>query len=73
MLFAFVAETKKLFHWVIPKNICRTPLPVVVFFTGGAWLIGTAEWYPAMNLALEGQVIVVSVNYRHVSPKTMFF
>ena len=42
----------------------RTPLPVIVYFTGGGWLIGTAEFYPFMVLALDGQVIVVTVNYR---------
>ncbi len=42
----------------------RTPLPVIVFVTGGAWLIGTAEFYPGMKLALDGEVIVVTINYR---------
>ena len=41
--------------------ILRTPLPVIVYFTGGGWLIGTAEFYLGMVLAPDGQVIVVTV------------
>lgn len=41
-------------------------LPVMVWFHGGAYLAGSGEAavYDADNLALEGEVVVVSVSYR---------
>ncbi len=40
------------------------PLPVMVYFFGGGYLIGTIDMYPGEELAVQGQVIVVTVNYR---------
>ena len=49
----------------------RTNLkPVMVFIYGGAWYVGTSDMYPGENLALNGDVVVVSFNYRlNVSSK----
>lgn len=43
-----------------------TGLPVMVWFHGGAYMAGTGEAaiYDADSLALEGNVVVVSVSYR---------
>jgi len=42
------------------------PLPVMVWLHGGAYLVGAGsyDWYDGAALALEGDVIVVQVNYR---------
>ena len=42
----------------------RSDLPVMVFVYGGGFLIGTTEMYPGEGLAVHGDVIVVSMNYR---------
>jgi len=36
----------------------------MVFFYGGAYAVGTAEMYPGQELATDGNVVVVTVNYR---------
>ena len=42
----------------------------MVFIYGGAWYVGTSDMYPGENLALNGDVVVVSFNYRlNVSSK----
>ncbi|MFE1591322.1 carboxylesterase/lipase family protein [Nocardia sp. NPDC058705] len=46
---------------VIPSP---TPRPVMVFFHGGGYLLGTSSMYSGARLAARGDVIVVSVNYR---------
>ena len=38
--------------------------PVMVWIYGGAWYVGTSDMYPGYNLALNGDVVVVSYNYR---------
>ena len=38
--------------------------PVMVWIYGGAWYVGTSDMYPGYNLALNGDVIVISYNYR---------
>ena len=49
------------------------PLPVVVYFHGGGWVIGDRNVYDggARGIAREGQVIVVSVDYR-LAPEAKF-
>ena len=45
--------------------LCRgNPLPVMMFYFGGGFDIGTAEMYPGDALATAGDVIVVNTNYR---------
>jgi len=39
-------------------------LPVMVWIHGGGNTIGTANTYPAHRLASDGQVVVVTINYR---------
>ena len=39
-------------------------LAVMVWIYGGAYILGTAAMYPGQLLALNGDVIVVGVNYR---------
>ena len=39
-------------------------LPVMVWIHGGGNSIGTANTYPAHRLASDGQVVVVTINYR---------
>ena len=36
----------------------------MLFFYGGAYAIGSAEMYPGDDLAITGDVIVVTTNYR---------
>ncbi|WP_394825875.1 carboxylesterase/lipase family protein [Pendulispora albinea] len=40
------------------------PLPVMVWLHGGAWVGGAGRDYDAHRLAVRGNVIVVTVNYR---------
>jgi para-nitrobenzyl esterase len=42
----------------------RRPLPVMVWIHGGAFLVGSGSLYKARTLAVEGDVVVVTVNYR---------
>lgn len=36
----------------------------MVYYYGGAFILGTGEMYPGWKLALHGDVIVVNFNYR---------
>ena len=49
------------------------PLPLVVYFHGGGWVIGDLEIVdkPCRSLARASQCVVASVNYR-LSPETKF-
>ncbi|MGF6884154.1 para-nitrobenzyl esterase [Nocardia sp. GAS34] len=51
---------------VAPAEPSSSPRPVMVFIHGGAYLIGTTalSLYSGSRLALRGDVIVVSINYR---------
>jgi para-nitrobenzyl esterase len=51
---------------VIAPVVRSAPLPVMVWLHGGAYLIGAGshDWYDGAALVLEGDVIVVQVNYR---------
>ncbi|MCF6508970.1 carboxylesterase family protein [Blastococcus sp. MG754426] len=42
----------------------RRDLPVMVWIHGGSWQTGSGDRYDASKLALEGDVVVVTVNYR---------
>ena len=41
----------------------RAPLPVLIWFTGGAFIFGGGIWY-GPNLWMTHEIIVVTVNYR---------
>ncbi|APE35153.1 carboxylesterase [Nocardia mangyaensis] len=47
-----------------PVTPSASPRPVLVFIHGGGYLLGTSSMYSGARLALRGDVIVVSVNYR---------
>jgi para-nitrobenzyl esterase len=49
-----------------PVADSATPRPVMVWFHGGAYIVGagSSEWYRADRLVTEGDVVVVNVNYR---------
>ncbi|MGY2067464.1 carboxylesterase/lipase family protein [Blastococcus sp. SYSU DS0619] len=42
----------------------RKNLPVMVWIHGGSWQTGSGDRYDASKLALEGDVVVVTINYR---------
>jgi acetyl esterase/lipase len=50
-----------------PENAGSGPLPVVVFYHGGGWVIADINTYEssAMAIAKKANAIVVSVEYRH--------
>ena len=56
-----------------PKTTDKTPLPVVVYYHGGGWVIADLETYDASARALakESNAIVVSADYRH-APENKF-
>jgi para-nitrobenzyl esterase len=47
-----------------PHRPGRRPLPVMVWIHGGSYVNGSGASYNASRLALEGDVVVVTVNYR---------
>ncbi|ELT89113.1 hypothetical protein CAPTEDRAFT_77827, partial [Capitella teleta] len=50
--------------WV-PQGVDQIEsMPVMVFYYGGAFILGTGEMYPGSLLATQGDVIVVNFNYR---------
>lgn len=57
----------------IPDNVAKKPLPVLVYFHGGGWALGTLDEYDLLcqYFALHGQCIVVAVDY-HLAPEYPF-
>lgn len=51
----------------------RGPLPVIVFYDGGGWVLANSQVYDASTRALarEAQTVVVSVDYR-LAPEAKF-
>lgn len=51
----------------------RGPLPVVVYYHGGGWVLANSQVYDSSTRALarEGQAVVVSVDYR-LAPEARF-
>lgn len=51
----------------------KTPMPVIVFYHGGGWVIGSKDVYDgsARALAIQTKAIVVSVDYR-LAPEHKF-
>ncbi|KAI3799067.1 hypothetical protein L1987_34357 [Smallanthus sonchifolius] len=55
----------------LPKNI-DSPKPVVIFVTGGAWIIGYKAWGALLGLQLaERDIIVASIDYRNFPQGTI--
>lgn len=56
-----------------PTNVGSGPLPVIVYYHGGGWVIGSLDVYDPSCRALAGRsgAIVVSVDYR-LSPENKF-
>ena len=49
----------------LPRQISSSePLPVMVFIHGGGLSVGTAHDFMGTRLSVDGNVIVVSINYR---------
>ena len=50
-----------------PEGMGQGPLPVIVYYHGGGWVIANLDTYEAsvMALAKKAKAIVVSVEYRH--------
>ena len=49
----------------VPRKISTTePLPVMVFIHGGGLVFGFGETFVGTRLAMEGNVVVVTINYR---------
>ena len=60
---AFAEDCLFLNVWT-PDGGALGPKPVLVWFHGGAFMVGGSNMYDGWQLALEGDVIVVTVNYR---------
>jgi len=58
---------------ITPQAAGRGPLPVVVYFHGGGWVLGNIESHEGISRALAnaGGVIVVTVDYR-LAPEHRF-
>ncbi|MDP8916628.1 MAG: alpha/beta hydrolase [Pseudomonadota bacterium] len=58
---------------VYTPAVASGPLPVIVYFHGGGWVIGDIAAYDAgaRGIAREGQAVVVSVDYR-LAPEHKF-
>ena len=56
-----------------PEGAASGPMPVIVYYHGGGWVIATIDTYEAsaMALAKKANAIVVSVEYRH-APENKF-
>ena len=50
----------------VPDNAGEGPLPVLLYFHGGGWVIGDVEAYDGLTrwFAHEGRIAVISVDYR---------
>jgi para-nitrobenzyl esterase len=48
----------------VPTTRARKARPVLVWFYGGAFVGGSTQLYPLAYLAREGDLVVVSMNYR---------
>ena len=46
------------------QNRSGEGLAVMVFLHGGTYTAGTASTYPSEDLAVHGDLIVVTINYR---------
>ncbi|CAD5118365.1 DgyrCDS7076 [Dimorphilus gyrociliatus] len=50
--------------WVPGELDSGRKLPVMFYYFGGAFILGTGAMYPGQDLAVHGDVIVVTFNYR---------
>ena len=49
---------------IYSPNTPRRLLPVMVWIHGGSFVIGSGQWTDGSMLAVKGQVVVVTINYR---------
>jgi para-nitrobenzyl esterase len=47
-----------------PETADTTPRPVMVWIHGGAFMAGTGNLYDGAELAVRGDIVVVTINYR---------
>ncbi|MFI9403253.1 carboxylesterase/lipase family protein [Nocardia sp. NPDC052316] len=47
-----------------PSSTSERPRPVMVWFHGGAFVVGSGDWYDPSRLVRTGDMVVVTVNYR---------
>ncbi|MGW5318956.1 carboxylesterase/lipase family protein [Nocardia thailandica] len=59
-----VAEDCLTLNVTAPVAPADAPRPVLVFIHGGGYLLGTSSMYSGARLAVRGDVVVVSINYR---------
>ncbi|KZV15094.1 protein GAMETE EXPRESSED 3 [Dorcoceras hygrometricum] len=56
----------------LPKHCDDRPKPVVIFVTGGAWIIGYKAWGSLLGLQLaQRDIIVASIDYRNFPQGTI--
>ncbi|PON93526.1 Alpha/beta hydrolase fold [Trema orientale] len=56
----------------LPRNCTDGPKPVVIFVTGGAWIIGYKAWGSLLGLQLaERDIIVACIDYRNFPQGTI--
>lgn len=57
----------------VPESDGKKPLPVILYFHGGGWVLANLDTYDASarGLANESKAIVVSADYRH-APEAKF-
>ncbi|XP_062106362.1 isoprenylcysteine alpha-carbonyl methylesterase ICME [Humulus lupulus] len=56
----------------LPANCTDEPKPVVIFVTGGAWIIGYKAWGSLLGLQLaERDIIVACIDYRNFPQGTI--
>jgi para-nitrobenzyl esterase len=63
-LFGSTHEDCLYLNVITPNPLPAKPLPVMVWLHGGGFATGTGADYPGFKLAEQGQVIVVTLNYR---------
>ncbi|MEU8284317.1 carboxylesterase family protein [Micromonospora sp. NPDC048905] len=61
---ASVAEDCLHLNVTTPRTAARTPRPVMVWLHGGDFRFGRGDVYDGQRLAADGDVVVVTVNYR---------
>jgi len=69
--YRFIGENSKdsedclFLNIYVPNGVKNAnKLPVIYWVYGGAFILGMSDMYPGEDLALTGEVIVVTVNYR---------
>lgn len=58
--------------WIPGEVDSKNNLPVMMYLYGGAFILGMGEMYPGYDLAINGNVIVVNLNYRYGTHRNIF-